>query len=624
MCLTYDQIEQACGFLVRGEFNTFLYCCKVCRVEFESGPHLESHILSEHDDDKSGILTNDGFMDESISTDSPIEIDPTNVKIEPDDPIYLVEDDFNDDFNDSAAVEVIVPRNSAVVPKRPVGRPRKNKHLIDIPVESKYGTRNAGAFKEGIYNYDANDRGDKFGGYANVGKRRPGRPRGAKDKKKRRGRRNLLVDDESKYFGRPSSSKHDNLNSKTVKAERQRGQQLKAMNEGMSSDDEPTQVNTNGLESVLQHRLSGNRKWRHDASNDEFGHVDVGNSDRNCKWNNNHNYIDDDSDIFDDLDGGEPSQHRTQNPVGKRRPGRPRGAKDKKKRAARTFASVSGSILKKPRGRPSMKQELTPYNDGHSYEPISTENHTHRPKAEKSVATLSQSDFNFSYAEPFNAGEDMPFDVKSGILVAKKPRGRPRKHPKPAVDVTIPKRPRGRPRGSKTQKHYHSDIVGVDFEELPPQRLRERPSGQRNWIDDDSGSDSNSKRGNDGGENQSHVNIGESILSNAICSIGPKRRGRPPGLKKNKIINLRPIKIELDDSVAYEPSDQPLEISNWPTEHDSQAASTSISNFCKPFEIQLEDIYSSNQVQNWLEPTSGSESTSRPRGRPPGSKNKYH
>lgn len=55
MCFTIDQIDQACGLLLLNEFNTFIYHCKKCANEFDSGTDLESHILSEHLDDKEHI-----------------------------------------------------------------------------------------------------------------------------------------------------------------------------------------------------------------------------------------------------------------------------------------------------------------------------------------------------------------------------------------------------------------------------------------------------------------------------------------------------------------------------------------------------------------------------------------
>ncbi|XP_055303253.1 zinc finger protein 700-like [Sitodiplosis mosellana] len=68
MCFTVDQIEQACGLLLLNEFNTFVYCCKKCQCDFDSGPNLEVHILSAHQDDKSHIenvfVNDDIFMDD--------------------------------------------------------------------------------------------------------------------------------------------------------------------------------------------------------------------------------------------------------------------------------------------------------------------------------------------------------------------------------------------------------------------------------------------------------------------------------------------------------------------------------------------------------------------------------
>lgn len=127
----------------------------MCRGEFESGPHLELHILSEHeDDDKDDILMPDSFVDESILTESPIEIDSTIVKIEPDDEIFAVGEDFIDNsYNDLPPIEVVT------TPKRPVGRPRGSLYkqpLIDSSSEMKYGTRNGGTFTEGKYIFDKN------------------------------------------------------------------------------------------------------------------------------------------------------------------------------------------------------------------------------------------------------------------------------------------------------------------------------------------------------------------------------------------------------------------------------------------------------------------------------------
>ncbi|XP_055303247.1 zinc finger protein 595-like [Sitodiplosis mosellana] len=67
MCFTIDQYEQACGFLLLSEFNTFIYCCKRCHCEFDSGPNLEVHILSEHEHDKAYI--GNGFVDDDIIVD---------------------------------------------------------------------------------------------------------------------------------------------------------------------------------------------------------------------------------------------------------------------------------------------------------------------------------------------------------------------------------------------------------------------------------------------------------------------------------------------------------------------------------------------------------------------------
>lgn len=65
MCLTVDQIEQACGIVLLNESNRFVYCCRTCHREYESAPNFQEHILSEHLDDKSTIecsFVNDGIL----------------------------------------------------------------------------------------------------------------------------------------------------------------------------------------------------------------------------------------------------------------------------------------------------------------------------------------------------------------------------------------------------------------------------------------------------------------------------------------------------------------------------------------------------------------------------------
>lgn len=68
MCVT---IEKACGFLFLNEFGTFVYCCKECHTEYDTGPNLEVHVLSVHQDTKrhiESVFVNDGIvLDASIS-----------------------------------------------------------------------------------------------------------------------------------------------------------------------------------------------------------------------------------------------------------------------------------------------------------------------------------------------------------------------------------------------------------------------------------------------------------------------------------------------------------------------------------------------------------------------------
>lgn len=165
MCITYDQIEQACGVLVRGEFNTFIYCCKVCRIQFASGPLLESHILSEHDDDG---VANNNYVGETVTPDSPIEFDPANVKIEPTDSMYLIDEDLHNDINYSAGAAA-----EALVPKRPRGRPRGSANRksaaghFDRSLErgssSNYDDQRLGNGMMNHGNWRSDDGGNKYG-----------------------------------------------------------------------------------------------------------------------------------------------------------------------------------------------------------------------------------------------------------------------------------------------------------------------------------------------------------------------------------------------------------------------------------------------------------------------------
>ncbi|XP_055303174.1 uncharacterized protein LOC129568871 [Sitodiplosis mosellana] len=81
MCFTIDQIERACGLLLLTEFNTFVYCCKSCKCEFESGSNLEVHILSKHQDDMEAIFENSEVFVDNFDA-SRYEIGPSDVKFE--------------------------------------------------------------------------------------------------------------------------------------------------------------------------------------------------------------------------------------------------------------------------------------------------------------------------------------------------------------------------------------------------------------------------------------------------------------------------------------------------------------------------------------------------------------
>lgn len=84
MCIITDKIEQACGFLLLNEFNSFIYWCKYCQHEFECASDLELHILSEHHDNKTNILKDETEFESFCENqdDSSIDIDIGNVKID--------------------------------------------------------------------------------------------------------------------------------------------------------------------------------------------------------------------------------------------------------------------------------------------------------------------------------------------------------------------------------------------------------------------------------------------------------------------------------------------------------------------------------------------------------------
>lgn len=67
MCFTVDKIEQACGFLLLNEFSVFVYYCKMCQSEFNSGTNLEAHWILEHQEDRKNcenIFVDDGIFED--------------------------------------------------------------------------------------------------------------------------------------------------------------------------------------------------------------------------------------------------------------------------------------------------------------------------------------------------------------------------------------------------------------------------------------------------------------------------------------------------------------------------------------------------------------------------------
>lgn len=261
------------------------------------------------------------------------------------------------------------------------------------------------------------------------------------------------------------------------------------------------------------------------------------------------------------FDRGGTSQRKAHGTKIKRPRGRPIGSKDKKKRATKSFIAYS----KKPTGRPigskdKQKRAAKSYksyskksirrpnwtlcNDSSSYGSTSTGNHT---QTDFDLVNLNQIDF--SYGESSNAHDNVSFKINKN-------------------ETPIVKRPRG------------------------------RPLGRRNGIIGDSTSDGNR-----------NSLIDELIEANRTFPIGQKRRGRPKKqssygdvLIEVKTEHTMPkrsrgrprqkqIKIEFDESIPKRPRGRPPK---------SITNNQNINSTCKPFEIKLEDIYSSGQFQNYL------------------------
>lgn len=76
---TIDQIQQACGFLFLNERSVFVYYCKKCESEFDSGINLEAHITLQHQEDKKmhfeNIFVGDGIFDDvKFKADIKVEV----------------------------------------------------------------------------------------------------------------------------------------------------------------------------------------------------------------------------------------------------------------------------------------------------------------------------------------------------------------------------------------------------------------------------------------------------------------------------------------------------------------------------------------------------------------------
>ncbi|XP_055303249.1 zinc finger protein 595-like [Sitodiplosis mosellana] len=168
MCFTIDQFKQACGFLLLGEFNTFIYCCKKCQREFDSGPNLELHILSEHEDNKGhieNIFVNDnifvdnvggqktnerlptvevsmaiGLVDIKTEVETPEESDKVSIDVE-----SKTDVDFSMDYdfrNDSSSNESVA--NIEVLSATRTKRSRKAEKLVQTPKNLEQISMNSG------------------------------------------------------------------------------------------------------------------------------------------------------------------------------------------------------------------------------------------------------------------------------------------------------------------------------------------------------------------------------------------------------------------------------------------------------------------------------------------------
>lgn len=128
MCFSIEQLDRACGLLLLNEFNIFVYCCKNCQLEFDSGSSLEVHVLEQHQDNKQNIIVDDQIFVDSLSCDQ------TSIKednYDEDIPIaecMLYSDSSGEDKEDSKEVEMITA----------------SKRSVDRSIRSKVESENSG------------------------------------------------------------------------------------------------------------------------------------------------------------------------------------------------------------------------------------------------------------------------------------------------------------------------------------------------------------------------------------------------------------------------------------------------------------------------------------------------
>lgn len=109
MHIVYEQIEQACGFLLLNDSKVFSYCCKTCLRVFESSSKLEVHILQKHQEgtnDIESVFVSELF--EPLPDGPPDKIQDQTIEIDEQSQCIVNE------IGDETKVEIGVDRKSQV------------------------------------------------------------------------------------------------------------------------------------------------------------------------------------------------------------------------------------------------------------------------------------------------------------------------------------------------------------------------------------------------------------------------------------------------------------------------------------------------------------------------------